>query len=351
MGRAATALVASLGLLLTLPFVFAVAAAGNTSPPTAAALDDIPPPYLALYQDATAGRCPTLPWAVLAAIGKIESDHGRIGGASLQPDGTVTPRIIGVALDGSQGVARILDTDQGHYDRDYILDLAVGPMQFLPGTWNSYGLDASRDRVADPHNVIDAIHTAASYLCANGANNPGRLGDAIWAYNHSWEYVHRVLDLATRYAQPVTGSPAAHPALIAAVLANPRLDIYPAGRDDIASGRIDVRVLQLLQALSQRYTLHVSSLRSGHSRCVGGGDHHGCSVSNHWHGRAADIFRVNGRPVYAVNADAHAIVAGLATLQGPLRPDEVGSPWPQYEALPGHFSDSGHHDHIHFGWE
>ncbi len=324
--------------------VMAVAETGTRGgAPSEAALADIPAEALAAYQDAVATRCPGLSWAVLAAVGKIESDHGRLA----------PPPILGPRLDGRGAVAAIADSDRGRLDGDPVWDRAVGPMQFLPSTWARYGLDGDGDGIADLHNIVDAAHSAAAYLCANGANDPQRVREALYAYNHSWDYVERVLAQADAYtaAPSLEGLPIADSPTIAAVLNNPRLVIYAEGRADIATGQIDARVLQLLQTLSQRYTLHVSSLRTGHSRCVGGGDYPGCSVSNHWHGRAADIFRINGRAVNATNPDARAIVAWLASLQGALRPDEVGSPFAEFESLSGHFSDSAHKFHVHVGWE
>jgi hypothetical protein len=341
------------GLLaaVTLPALVLAAAAGSTRPlPTDHAQADIPPSYLALYQDATNRRCPTLPWSVLAAIGKVESDHGRLGGARLQPDGTVTPRIIGVALDGSPGVARILDTDRGRYDGDTTYDRAVGPMQFIPGTWAAYGIDASGNGTADPHNVADAIHSAARYLCANGASDPARIGQAILAYNRSTDYRDRVLQTAAGYATTGSGAVLASPTLNAMVLANPRLDIYPAGRDDIATGRIDARVLTVLQLLGQDHTLTVTSLKTGHSRCIGGGDYPGCRVSHHWHGRAVDIAAIDGRLVNSSNATARSVAQRLDELPGPARPSEVGTPWPELTRLTGFFSDAAHTRHLHLGW-
>lgn len=344
---------AVLGLLavLSLPVLVLAAAAGGTGlTPTDSARTDIPPAYLALYQDATNRRCPTLPWSVLAAIGKVESDHGRLGGAGLQPDGSVTPHIIGVALDGSPGVARILDSDRGRYDGDTTYDRAVGPMQFIPSTWAAHGFDATGSGTADPHNAIDAIHSAAHYLCEVGASDPARISQAILAYNRSTTYRDRVLGIATSYAAAGTVTTSASPTLIAMVLANPRLDIYPAGRDDIAAGRIDARVLTVLQLLSQDHTLTVVSLKTGHSRCIGGGDYPGCRVSHHWHGRAVDIAAIDGRPVNMANAVARALAERLHALPPSLRPSEVGTPWADITPLPGFFSDAAHARHLHLGW-
>lgn len=345
-----TTLVGLLAVVLLPALVLAAAAGGTGLTPTDSARADIPPTYQALYQDATSRRCPTLPWSVLAAIGKVESDHGRLGGARLQPDGTVTPRIIGVALDGSPGVARILDTDRGRYDGDTTYDRAVGPMQFIPSTWAAYGIDATGSGAADPHNAVDAIHSAAHYLCAVGASDPARIPQAILAYNRSTTYRDRVLEIAASYVAAGTEATLASPTLIAVVLANPRLEIYPAGRDDIAAGRIDARVLTVLQLLSQDHTLTVVSLKTGHSRCIGGGDYPGCRVSHHWHGRAVDIAAIDGRNVDRNSSDARVFAERLHALPPPLRPSETGTPWTDLTALPGFFSDTAHTRHLHLGW-
>lgn len=188
----------ALGALMTAPLLAAAGMVGG-GPPSEEALAEIPPAYLAIYQDAVFQRCPTLPWAVLAAIGSIESNHGRHGGGRLQADGTVSPPIIGIPLDGTNGTAEIRDTDDGLFDRDTVYDRAVGPMQFIPSTWATSGVDASGDGFADPNNAIDAIHAAAGYLCAVGADDPTNIRGAIWSYNHSWEYVDAVLARAAGY--------------------------------------------------------------------------------------------------------------------------------------------------------
>ena len=117
-------------------------------------------------------------WALLAGIGREESDHGQFAGAVLHADGVSTPRIIGIPLNG-HGTALIRDTDHGALDGDTVYDHAVGPMQFIPSTWALYGTDANGDGVADPFNINDAALTAARYLCAAGGDlrtprGPGR---------------------------------------------------------------------------------------------------------------------------------------------------------------------------------
>lgn len=143
-------------------------------------------------------------WPLLAAIGRIESDHGRYGGALLYADGTSLPRIIGIALDGSRS-AYIGDTDGGRLDGDPRYDHAVGPMQFIPSTWASWGVDGNGDGVASPFNVNDAAVAAARYLCASGGDLRAHSGQvaAVLAYNDSDQYLAQVLALATAYAQGV----------------------------------------------------------------------------------------------------------------------------------------------------
>jgi membrane-bound lytic murein transglycosylase B len=118
--------------------------------------------YLALYHSATT-ICPGLSWTVLAAIGQVESGHGRNMGTS------------------SAG--------------------AQGPMQFEPATFAAYAIDGDHDGVTNIMDPADAIYTASHYLCANGAGRgPSALSAAILHYNHAGWYVEMVLKLASEYA-------------------------------------------------------------------------------------------------------------------------------------------------------
>jgi membrane-bound lytic murein transglycosylase B len=141
-------------------------------------------------------------WNTLAAIGGVETAHGTINGARIGADGIATPAIIGVALNGD-GTALIRDTDQGLLDQDTTWDHAVGPMQFIPGTWASYAQDGNLDGSADVHNIDDAALTAAVYLCAAGGDltKSANWITAISAYNPSVEYNNRVAEAATGYAR------------------------------------------------------------------------------------------------------------------------------------------------------
>jgi membrane-bound lytic murein transglycosylase B len=149
-----------------------------------------------------------LSWTVLAGIGRIESNHGRYGGAATRfgASGTVSPRITGPPLDG-QGVARIPDSDGGRWDGDTAWDRAVGPMQFIPSTWRRLGRDGNDDGVADPNNLFDSAVSAAAYLCLSvdgSLTDPAVLRQAIYNYNHSWPYVDAILGWARVYAGGVT---------------------------------------------------------------------------------------------------------------------------------------------------
>ena len=124
----------------------------------------IPPFLLPIY--VAAGRAYDVPWNVLASINQIETDFGRI---RLQ-----------VSYAGAEGW-----------------------MQFMPGTWAAYGVDASGDGVADPYNPVDAIYAAARYLAASGASTD--LRRAVFAYNHADWYVDRVLETASIYGSLPSG--------------------------------------------------------------------------------------------------------------------------------------------------
>lgn len=169
--------------------------------PSEEAVSDIPLPLLKIYV-AQSSACVGLPWQVVAGIGKVESNHGRYSGASLGPDGVVSPPIIGIALNGGNGTAAIRDTDNGVHDRDTVWDRAVGPFQFIPSSWAIFGQDGNRDGVKDPHNIHDAVPAAVAHLCPHGSLTD--IEAAVFSYNHSHEYVRLVLEWAARYTGPLS---------------------------------------------------------------------------------------------------------------------------------------------------
>ncbi|MDP9391545.1 MAG: lytic transglycosylase domain-containing protein, partial [Actinomycetota bacterium] len=143
-------------------------------------------------------------WSLLAGIGRVESNHGRYGGAVLSPDGTASPKILGPALDGGQ-FAYIGDSDGGRWDGDTRYDRAMGPMQFIPSTWRAYAIDTDGNGTPDPFNINDAALAAANYVCTAGGDLRTDAGQrrAVFAYNHSDSYVAQVLALARTYASGV----------------------------------------------------------------------------------------------------------------------------------------------------
>ncbi len=111
---------------------------------------------------------------------------------------------MGIPLDGTNNTVRIEDTDGGLLDGDTEFDRAVGPLQFIPSTWEHFGLDADGDGVADPQQIDDAALSAANLLCDNDRDLAVEEDwlEAIYAYNNSRDYVTRVAKAANSYAVP-----------------------------------------------------------------------------------------------------------------------------------------------------
>ena len=146
----------------------------------------------------------TVGWTTLAGIGWVESQHGTIGGRTLGEDGHSSTPVLGPALDGKGDFAAIRATPEStswHGDPQW--DHAVGPLQFIPSTWETWGSDGDGDGVADPNDLDDAAFTAARYLCADGHDLTTGAGwaDAVFGYNHAQSYVDAVYAAATAYAE------------------------------------------------------------------------------------------------------------------------------------------------------
>ncbi|MEV4267222.1 lytic murein transglycosylase [Kribbella sp. NPDC049584] len=172
----------------------------------------IPGTVLAAYQKAANDLALSMPgchltWPLLAGIGKVESAHA--SGGKVDANGNTRGKILGPVLDGSPGMAAIADTDQGVYDGNTTWDRAVGPMQFIPGTWRAFGADGNGDGIKDPHNVFDAARATGDYLCSGGANlaDPEGLVQAVLRYNHSMDYVSTVLRWMQSYSKDTVSVP------------------------------------------------------------------------------------------------------------------------------------------------
>ncbi|WP_089018847.1 lytic transglycosylase domain-containing protein [Micromonospora coriariae] len=152
---------------------------------------------------AQTNRSCALSWTTLAAIGQVESGHGTANGARLGQDGKALPQIIGLPLDGRDGRMRIIDTDRGILDQDTSFDRAIGPMQFIPTTWQEIGADADNDGDKDPHDLDDAALAAGNYLCKNNRNLSiaADWWNAILSYNDVRRYAQDVYDTANRYGR------------------------------------------------------------------------------------------------------------------------------------------------------
>lgn len=172
-----------------------------------ASTSGIPAAALAAYQRAetvinSADKSCNLTWQLVAAIGRVESNHGRFGGSVLDDDGVATPGIFGIPLDGTRGTRAISDTDGGQLDNDSRWDRAVGPMQFIPSTWSVVGVDADGDAQRNPQDIDDAALASAVYLCSGGDDLSTTAGQekAVYRYNNSFDYVELVLQIMDAYA-------------------------------------------------------------------------------------------------------------------------------------------------------
>ena len=210
MKKLAALVTVAVACLLTFVIVVAVALAGTTNQPSTQATAEIPPYLLRAYVGA-ARTCPGLPWEVLAAIGFTESRHA--DGRADPVTGDVRPPIVGPALDGTNGNARIPDPSEpdgwAH---------AHGNMQFLKSTWARWGVVApGRPAGATPDydNAYDSIYSAAHYLCGD-AGRIDNLDTAILRYDPSRSYVNVVLAKAAEYGAVAAAGPTGGPIVVGA---------------------------------------------------------------------------------------------------------------------------------------
>ncbi len=232
-----------------------------------------------------------LDWAVLAAIGSIESDHAR-------------------------------STAPGVHAGLNLVGCCAGPMQFDVtdaggNTWAAFGVDGNGDRLKNVYDPADAVPAAARYLRAQGA--PHDYPRAVFAYNHASWYVSDVLARAAAYRAAATTDTAIDGVDAATILANPRIQLTDTQRAGITSGAIDTRVLAILALAATQPTILVTALRSDHGYLTASG-----TVSNHAFGRAADIAAVDDQPCTGTQNDTCGRLASqLAQIVGVLHPTEL----------------------------
>ncbi|MCW2557329.1 MAG: hypothetical protein JWP55_1293 [Mycobacterium sp.] len=220
---------------IKMPSPFHIAAASLSAPPSMMVNSPgslrIPATALNAYRNAESMMASAYPacgisWNLLAGIGRIESMHAN-GGAT-DARGTPIQPIYGPALDGTlagnEVIVQSVQAGRVTFAR------AMGPMQFLPGTWARYASDGDGDGKADVQNLYDSTLAAARYLCSGGLNlrDPSQVMAAILRYNNSTAYAQNVLGWAAAYATgvvPVNLPPITGPAPIG----DAHLDANPEG--------------------------------------------------------------------------------------------------------------------------
>ena len=302
---------ALLGVVVVLGIVgaFTTLQQSASSAPSGTALADIPPEYLRLYRAAAEEY--GIDWAVLAAIGKVETDHGRLD------------------LPGVRSGENFAG--------------AGGPMQFLEPTWEQYGVDGNGDGVRDRYDPADAIPGAANYLAASGAPEDYRA--AIYAYNHANWYVEDVLAQADEYraaARAPAGGLDGGSADVGAALRNSDIVLTPTQRADLRAGGIDPRIVALLDTIGRDHSVVVTSMQSDHA-----------PGTNHEAGRAIDIGSVDGDLCDGSRGNACGKLATeLAALEGELHLTELIYCFdPDGGRSPDAFAAADHCDHIHAGYD
>jgi hypothetical protein len=329
-------------------------AACSSAVTRASSVASVPPDYLALYQKW--GAVYDVPWQLLAAVGSVESRHGRDPGAYVpHTRGVLGPMQFQA---GSNKAAKRVDSagDQG-----------------FGGTWGIYR-KASGHPPYRMDNADDEIAAAAAKI-AHDAGSARRWPRALWRYNALHSYRKTVLRRAAHLgmnsacgllaqseqvsvtaagagSSAATSAPAP-PALDSALAATPEsllatdaIAFAPAAADDISHGVADHRLVSLLAWIALRHHIVVTIIRTGHAKYVGGTH----KISNHWFGRAATISEVDGETVRPGSLAAKVLWVELQKAPAALRPIEIGSPWSS-PANPRIFTGPDEKATIHVGFD
>lgn len=331
----------ALGAVMFVAILGGIAGGSQATGPSATALADIPANYLQAYQ--AAGRAYGLDWAILAGIGKKESDHGRLAA----PGVTSGWNFCGAAGPMQHGIVGIPGGPP-----------SVGPdcpagAGGAGGRWASVGVDADGDGVVNVYAPADAIFGSANRLRQDGAPNDWH--QAILKYNNSEAYFADVMRIAATYRDAASvGAPQGNASAIA-LASNPRmLFTLPSQRDDLTTGQIDSRIVDVLTWITgQGYTLTITSMKSDHRQCARF-DSGVCITSAHIAGRAVDIAAVNGEPCWPGTPDrrcGHLYELLVNTLRGtPYQPAQIIHGYDLWPTEPWNFAMVNHRDHIHLGY-
>jgi hypothetical protein len=263
---------------ITLLLIILVGTVAIQTTPVAsgAALRDIPPLYYALYVQA--GDDYETDWAVLAGIGKVETNHGRS------------------RLPGVQSGVNAYGCCAG--PMQFAVSAAAGCRVCVGDTWGAYGVDGNEDGRRNVYDPRDAIPAAASYTRANGA--PDDWQRALRRYNNSTAYYHDVMRWADIYRTSVEVSAAITGATAQQLVTNPNIQYAnPCQKTDILNGQIDPILMNALATIAATHRIVVTSLKCDHSRYTTSGN-----LSNHGMGRAADIGKIDTVLCYGSPLDA-----------------------------------------------
>ena len=352
--------VSGVGVVAFVAVLSLVAIESAKTAPSEVALADIAPVALEAYV-AAGDHCNGLTWNILAGIGKVESNHGRVFGGQIDGAGDVVPPIFGAALNGSGAGGNTTPWPAGQWEGQWGLTgpwlRALGPMQFISPSWAAFGQDGNGDGTQNPHNIFDGARSAAQLLCESQGGEITNLTDALFSYNRSTEYGQLVLHWSRLYVALPFG---AFDGTAQDLLHHPNVELHPRARGDLEAGVVDPRLISALVTAADDFTMYIGWFKSGHSECVGGGSiaqRPGCTISNHHFGRAADIGAVGfadqaDRPLVRPNNDAARALTtrwGTMSLDDPLRPESIGSPW-DTGVFHGHFTDGNHVNHLHVAW-
>lgn len=277
---------------------------GSTETTAGPDVAEIPAAYLTMYRAASSRyELGADGWSVLAAVGKVECDHGR------------SP---------VEGCGRGEHNAAG----------AMGPAQFLASTWTRYGVDGDHDGDRDVWDPVDAIFGMANYLRASRAPRDWRA--ALFAYNHAGWYVDRVLAQAARYRDHPPGLGASTPTSTA-----PFAGRWIVPLPGFPGEQCDARIVRDVITLTAAFGLGVTDCFGGAPHALGG---------EHPLGLAIDAVPVDGDWDHAM-ALAHTYgwsevcAASGCPGRGPFRVI-------LYNGYPSH-GDPRHSriPHIHLSWQ